>query len=95
MPLIRQLLSRQPAAILLGIVLVLSGRLVKPVWAEDFATGYVPDDPAVYAATPQAPRYRAWVPPEKDLSAWFPTPGIQGRQGSCSAWATAYAARAY
>jgi hypothetical protein len=75
--------------------MVLSGRLVKPVSAEEFATGYVPDDPAVYAATPQAPRYRAWVPPEKDLSAWFPKPGVQGRQGSCGAWATAYAARAY
>ncbi len=63
--------------------------------AEEYATGYVPDDPATYAATPQAPRYRAWVPPEKDLSGWFPTPGKQGRQGSCGAWATAYAARAY
>ncbi len=61
----------------------------------DYAAGYVPDDPAVYASTPQAPRYRAWVPPEKDLSGWFPTPGKQGRQGSCGAWATAYAARAY
>lgn len=63
--------------------------------AEEFATGYLPDDPAVYAATPLAPRYRAWVPPEKDLSAWFPTPSSQGKQGSCAAWATAYAARAY
>lgn len=78
----------------LGWVLMLC-QIPPAVAAEEYATGYVPDDPAVYAATPQAPRYRAWVPLEKDLSGWFPTPGKQGRQGSCGAWATAYAARAY
>jgi hypothetical protein len=31
----------------------------------DYATGFIPDDPQTYAATPVAPRYRAWVPPEK------------------------------
>ena len=76
---------------LIGLLTLAAGSAL----AEEYATGYVPDDPAVYAATPLAPRYRAWVPPEKDLSAWFPTPGRQGKQGSCAAWATTYAARAY
>jgi len=62
---------------------------------EDYVTGFIPDDAEIYAATPEAPRYRAWVPPETDLSAWFPAPGRQGAQASCGAWATAYAARAY
>jgi hypothetical protein len=50
---------------------------------ENYVTGFIPDDPQTYAATPEAPRYRAWVPPETDLSAWFPAPGRQGGQASC------------
>lgn len=62
---------------------------------EKHATGYIPEDPEKYAAMPKVPRYRAYIAPEKDLSGLFPKPGNQGNQGSCVAWATAYAARSY
>ncbi len=35
------------------------------------------------------------LPPTVDLSPSFPTPGNQGRQGSCVGWATAYATKSY
>lgn len=62
---------------------------------EKHATGYIPEAPEKYASMPQVNRYRAYFGPEKDLSALFPKPGNQGEQGSCVAWATAYAARSY
>lgn len=62
---------------------------------EKHATGFIPEDPEKYATMPQVNRYRAYFGPEKDLSALFPKPGNQGEQGSCVAWATAYAARSY
>ncbi len=62
---------------------------------ERHATGYIPEDPEKYAVMPKVNRYRAYFGPEKDLSALFPKPGNQGEQGSCVAWATAYATRSY
>lgn len=41
------------------------------------------------------PEFRSFLPEVVDLSAFFPVPGDQGQQGSCTAWATGYAARAY
>lgn len=60
-----------------------------------FATGLDPVDPAAYAALPGVTRFRAFLPPRVDLTNRFPTPGDQGQQGSCSAWATSYAARSF
>jgi len=39
--------------------------------------------------------YRAFLPPEADLSAWFPPPRDQGDQASCVAWSVGYAMRGY
>lgn len=63
--------------------------------SENYMTGFIPEKPEVYAAMPQARRYRAHLPLAADLSANFPVPGSQGKQSSCVAWATAYAARSY
>ncbi|SUB02135.1 Papain family cysteine protease [Pannonibacter phragmitetus] len=61
-----------------------------------FATGAVFDE-QVYGAVPKgAPMARgnyAFLPPRVSLKAFAPTPGDQGRQGSCVGWASAYAAR--
>ena len=61
----------------------------------DRATGLLPEDPKAYSAMPQVEIYRDFIAPEADLSAYFPKPGNQGQQSSCTAWATAYAARTY
>jgi hypothetical protein len=68
---------------------------VKAEETESYTTGFIPEKPEVYEATPQVKRYRANLPLKVDLSANFPTAGIQGKQSSCVAWATAYAARSY
>lgn len=62
---------------------------------ETFATGDLPESPQSFAARPRAPVYRAFLPAAVDLSRYFPTPGDQGRQGSCVGWAVGYAARAF
>ena len=35
------------------------------------------------------------LPPSKDLSDWFPTPGDQGMQSSCIVWAVGYGLKSY
>jgi len=63
--------------------------------AQPHATGLVLLPPAEYQALPAVPRYRAFLPPAADLSPWFPPPGQQAGQPSCTAWATGYALRSY
>ena len=75
----------------LGLLLCCGLALADPPHAK----GFIPEDPDKYAAMPQVARYRAWFAPQADLSALFPKPRNQGKQGSCVAWATAYAARTY
>ncbi len=58
-------------------------------------TGYIRESDAVYQSFPTVPRFRAYLPGHVDLSGRFPTPGNQGQQGSCVAWATGYALRSY
>lgn len=58
-------------------------------------SGFVPDTPEKYQSLPKVLQFRSYLPPAVDLSPWFPKPGAQGRQGSCSAWSTGYAARSY
>ncbi len=62
---------------------------------EKHGMGFIPENPEKYASMPKVSRYRAYFPLETDLSNYFPKPGDQGKQGSCVAWATAYAARSY
>ena len=59
------------------------------------ATGLLPEDPKAYSLMPRVEVYRDFFAPEADLSHYFPKPGNQGQQGSCTAWATAYATRTY
>ena len=60
-----------------------------------FGMGLAPTAPEAYAALPGVKRYRSFLPAKVDLSDRFPPPGDQGQQGSCSAWATTYAARSF
>jgi len=60
-----------------------------------FATGLIPATPEDIRDVPRPPTYRAFLDERVDLSDLFPTPGDQGSQGSCVAWAVGYAARAY
>lgn len=55
--------------------------------------GAVPPPAEVYDAAPSQPLYRAAVPVRVDLSPFAPKPDTQGQQGSCTAWATTFAAR--
>jgi len=63
------------------------------VWATfASAQGLILEDDATYKAIRSASTpLMGSTPPEKDLSAEFPTPGMQGVQGSCVGWAVAYA----
>ncbi|MBU45224.1 MAG: hypothetical protein CMN76_18575 [Spirochaetaceae bacterium] len=60
--------------------------------------GYNPTAPAAMRSVPLAPstqiRHRG-LPSSVDLSSRMPPVGNQGRQGSCVAWAVAYAAKSY
>jgi hypothetical protein len=62
---------------------------------EDHGLGYEPDDPEAPGSVVHVPRFRAFLPAFKDLSASFPPPGDQGKQGSCVAWSVGYALRGY
>ena len=57
--------------------------------------GAAPISQAAYAALPKVRKHRAWLPASVDLTSRFPTPGDQEWQGSCTAWATGYAARSF
>jgi hypothetical protein len=59
------------------------------------AKGWVREPAHVVATIPLILRFRDYLPEEVDLSAKFPTPGNQGQQSSCTAWATGYAMRSY
>jgi hypothetical protein len=59
------------------------------------AQGLVREPDSVYRSFPVAPVYRAFLPPEVDLSIGFPPPGDQGKQGSCAGWSIGYALRSY
>src|SRR4051794_14355576 len=62
---------------------------------EPHGQGYEADDPEKPGTVSHVPRFRAFVPPFRDLSASFPPPGDQGKQGSCVAWSLGYALRGY
>ncbi|WP_176050958.1 C1 family peptidase [Burkholderia sp. BCC1644] len=73
------------------IACILLAAAVRPVSAQtSHATGLVDDPPAVLAAVPRQPAYRAYLPPRSDFTRYFPLVRSQGEQGSCTAWATGY-----
>src|SRR5258708_2614282 len=61
----------------------------------EYRSGLDDIDPNVAATLPVTKTYRAYIPVTADLSFKLPSPGNQGRAGSCTAWAVGYAARAY
>jgi len=79
-------------SLLIGVMLVPSIAFGQ---AEDHGLGYTPDPPEQPGTITHVPRFRAFLPPFKDLSASFPPPGDQGKQGSCVAWSVGYALRGY
>ncbi len=60
-----------------------------------FGTGLILTPPNELARFPQAPLHRGPLPPVADLRRYFPPAGNQGRQGSCTGWAAAYARSYY
>ena len=60
-----------------------------------FAKGLIFEPEQIYRKFPVAPRHRAFLPAEVDLTRFFPEPGYQGQQSSCTAWAVGYAMRTY
>ncbi|ESQ76182.1 C1 family peptidase [Asticcacaulis sp. AC402] len=64
--------------------------------SEDTGTGYIPLSADDYAKQPASVRARSAVLLSRvDLSPYFPAPGDQSFQGSCTGWAVSYAARSY
>jgi hypothetical protein len=64
--------------------------------AQPFARGLVMDDAAYEAAEklqPELTRAYTILPAQASLKAWAPYPNSQGQYGTCTAWASAYAAR--
>ncbi len=58
--------------------------------------GWIPDSDEKFASFAKAKIEKIGVNPTAvDLSEKFPTPGSQGMQSSCTAWATAYALKTY
>jgi len=88
---------------LVTLVLFFFFGLISPVTSQQlpdpneavFSKGLLDEDEAAYRSFPKTRRYRAFLPAQKDLSSRFPTPGKQGKQGSCVGWAVGYAARSY
>jgi len=52
-------------------------------------------DAGILRTLPVGAPHRDFLPASVDLSKLMPSPGSQGRLSSCTAWATAYAARSY
>ncbi len=64
--------------------------------AQPFARGLIMDDAAYEAAEklqPELTRAYTILPTQASLKAWAPYPNSQGQYGTCTAWASAYAAR--
>ena len=60
-----------------------------------YQSGALPEDPVVERKRAIVARHRAFLPVSVDLTSRMPPVGDQGKAPSCTAWATAYAARSY
>lgn len=84
--------------IALGLLLVLDSQIDAQAQvraAVENGKGLILTTEDVMNEIPVVPTYRDYLPPSVDLSRFLPLPGKQGGQGSCTAWAVGYAARAY
>ncbi len=81
----------------LGAVVALALLAVPAMAQQNFSRGFgaLPSDPEKVRSLTGTPEFRSFLPEVVDLSSYFPVPGDQGQQGSCTAWAAGYAARAY
>ena len=79
-------------------------KIVVRLAQQDKGLGGLTIDPGLYASFQEAglsgdlfgaPGQPPSEPPSVDLSPNFPAPGDQGRQSSCTAWASAYALKSY
>jgi hypothetical protein len=61
----------------------------------EYANGDAAIDPDILRSLPVVPRYRAFLPVSVNLAGRMPPVGDQKKLNSCTAWATAYAARSY
>ena len=61
----------------------------------EYANGDAAIDPDILRSLPVIPRYRAFLPVSVNLAGRMPPVGDQKKLNSCTAWATAYAARSY
>lgn len=73
------------------------GDETEPAEPMPYRCGAIRPTEAELAGIPPAPRlvYRTALPDSIDLSSDFPPAGHQGNQGSCAAWAIAYALKTY
>ena len=65
---------------------------------QEYGTGCIPDDEETLKSLlldPITPYSEVELPSYVDLTDQFPTPGNQGRQNSCTAWAVAYALKSH
>jgi Papain family cysteine protease/Domain of unknown function (DUF4384) len=92
-PVVTCLLGGLCAALLFGTPSLQAQQFDSP--DTNYATGNQDDDPAVLRTLPIEDTFRAYLPVSVDLSYRLPDPGNQGAASSCTAWATAYAARSY
>ena len=82
--------------VVLTLMLALGFIFIGPAGAQvKRAKGWVREPAAIAATIPLMLKFRDFLPEEVDLSPKFPTPGDQGQQSSCTAWATGYAMRSY
>jgi C1A family cysteine protease len=81
---------------LAALAMLLTTAASGPALADDdgYHTGMTPSDPSEVQGLPTAPVYTDVIPARVDLSRYLPPVGDQGGIGSCTAWATGYAARA-
>lgn len=79
------------------VVTVAVGAAAISAWSPSatLAQGLALEPEGRYQSFPVLPRFRAFLPPQVDLSDKFPAPGYQGPQGSCTAWAVGYSLRGY
>jgi hypothetical protein len=80
-----------------GVAMALALLVAPTVAQQSFSRGYgaAPSPEEKVRSLTGTPEFRSFLPEVVDLSSYFPVPGDQGMQGSCTAWATGYAARAY
>jgi len=78
------------------VILFLSFSLVSNSEQERKSTGLVETPPALEASFKSSSfASESKLPSSVDLSAYLPTPGNQGMQGSCVAWSVAYAYKSF